>query len=142
MLLSVLNSLFPGAALFWRKRFLQGCWYLCSFIAMVAAAPEIGAMWALYVWIMAQVHFHTAGRARDFEPATKVVIWGTTALMVSMYLVMFGPGWTEGGRILHPLRLFLTANISLLTPALLLTLRRRTRAKQVTVALSAEHGAD
>ncbi len=118
-----LNLLLPGAGLFWRGRRLSACWYLLSFAALLLVVRQTGALWAIYVWIMAQVDFTHARPHRGSNPdsATKVVIWGTSLLMVVLYVLLFGPGWTHSGSIHHSLRLFVLVTVSLIMPALLLT---------------------
>lgn len=124
MLLSIFNLIFPGIALFWRKQPLQGIGYLFSFGMLNVFRSDIGVIWAIYVFIMAQIHFHKirkAESAKGFGRVGKIIIWVITILILILYLVMYGPFWTHNDEIKHPIVFFLSVIISLFLPALLLT---------------------
>jgi hypothetical protein len=54
--LSVLNLILPGSGLFWWKQTLQGAAYGLCFATLSAFRHDIGAVWAIYVLVIAQVH--------------------------------------------------------------------------------------
>ncbi len=134
MLAICVNLVLPGAGLFWRGRRLAACWYLLSFAALLLVIRDTGALWAIYVWIMAQVDFAHArpGRAARMDSATKVVIWGISLLMLVLYILLLGPGWAAHASLHHWVRLFVLITASLLTPALLLTWRPQPKTHLIT----------
>jgi hypothetical protein len=130
MLLWIVNVVFPGAGLFWRKQIIQGSCYALAFGTLSAFRHEIGALWAIYVLIMAQVHFHklrSGGEVREFGTTGKTIIWLVGALLLVLYSLMYGPSWTHNGEIKHPLLLFVLATVSIASPALLLTFWLRSK---------------
>lgn len=124
MLLSILNIAFPGSALFWRHQSLQAMGYLLAFAVLNVFRRDIGAMWAVMVWVAAQIHFHKIRKsdAHDFGQVAKVAIWLCAASAVSFYSVLYGLSWTHAGEIKYPGFLYALVVASLILPALLLTL--------------------
>jgi hypothetical protein len=129
VLLTVLNIIFPGSALFWRNQRLQAMGYLLAFAVLNVFRHDIGAMWAVMVWLSAQIHFHKIRKsdAHDFGEFVKVAIWLCAASAVSLYSVLYGPSWTHAGDIKYPGFLYALVVASLILPALLLTLSLRSR---------------
>jgi hypothetical protein len=125
ILLWILNFVFPGAALFWRKRVLQGICYACAFGILNAFRHDIGLLWALFVYVMAQVHFYKVARPESpvlpLGRAAKTVVWILAVGLWALYGLSLGAGWTNGGTIAHPLLVYILVTTALLTPAILLT---------------------
>ena len=125
ILLWILNFVFPGAALFWRKRVLQGVCYIFAFGIVNAFRHEIGLLWALFVYVMAQVHFYKVARPASsvlpLNRAAKTIIWILTVGLWALYSLSRGVGWTNGGTIAHPLLVYILVTAAILTPAILLT---------------------
>ena len=124
MALVILNLAFPGAALFWRKQTLQGIAYLLVFGILNVFRHDIGAMWAVFVWCCAQIHFHRikkSGSAQGLGYAGKAVIWLLAFSAVVLYSMMYGPSWSHAGEIKYPFLLYVLVVTSLILPAALLT---------------------
>jgi hypothetical protein len=85
---------------------------------------DIGAMWFVYVAVLAQIHFVKARRGkaiRGLAFTSKVTLWAIVAVLLGFYTVIYGPGWTHGGMIVHPTALYLWVIGSLILPAVVLT---------------------
>jgi len=124
VLLSIFNLLFPGAALLWRRQTLQGCGYMVAFGFLSASHKGIGVIWALYLLIMAQIHFHKIRRsesAKGFAKKGKIIIWVITALMLALYCLTYGAFWPHGFEGRFRVTFFFLVVASLLWPAILLT---------------------
>lgn len=131
MALVILNLMLPGSALFWRKQGLQATGYLLAFGVLHVFRHDIGAMWAVFVWCLAQIHFYKMrkpGSEQGFGYAGKVIIWLLAVAVVVLYSMMYGPSWTHGGEIKYPLLLYVLVVISLIVPAALLVLSLPRRA--------------
>ncbi len=122
ILLSVLNLIFPGSGLFWRKQTLQGAAYALCFASLSAFRHDIGAVWAIYVLIIAQVHFHRvrAGLPKALGRTAQLVLWLLTGLLVVLYSALYGPEWTHNGELKDPHLLFGLVVAALVGPALVL----------------------
>ena len=124
ILLSILNLIFTGSGLFWRKQSLQAICYMVTFAVLNIFRHDIGAMWAIYDFIAAQIHFHkirNTEKAKGFGQTGKAMIWFVTLLTLLLYSMMYGPSWTHGGEIKHPillyfivLKIYLTSNMKLI----------------------------
>ncbi|MBI2463079.1 MAG: hypothetical protein HYV65_02485 [Candidatus Spechtbacteria bacterium] len=124
MISVIINLIFPGSGLFWHNQKLQGMSYLVGFGLLNVFRTDIGAIWAIYVFIMAQVHFYKVKNAQyqEFAKKDKALIWLITCLVIIAYYFMYGLNWTNNGSIKYPVALFSIAILSLLLPALNLTL--------------------
>lgn len=125
MLLAVLNLVFPGSALFWRKQTLQGIAYVLAFGILNGFRHDIGAMWAVSAWCFAQIHFYKVrkpGSEQGFGYAGKLIIWLIAVALVVLYSMLYGPSWTHAGEIKYPLLLYVLVVTSLILPAALLAL--------------------
>ncbi len=94
---------------------------------------DIGAMWAVIVWLSAQVHFYKIrkpARAADFGHVAKTVMWLCAVSTVVLYSLMYGPSWTHAGEIKYPVFLYALVVASLILPAILLTFSLRPPAAQ------------
>lgn len=123
VLLGVLNLIFPGAALLWRHQIVQGIAYCLSFTILNVFRADIGAMWAIYVWVIAQIHFFKLRNPdfpRDIRPIGKKLAWTFTGLAMLSYAVLYGPSWTHGGEIKMPGVLFGLVEVALALPGLVL----------------------
>ena len=67
MILNILNIFFPGSALFWLKQYIQGILYVLSCGILAEFRQEIGAIWAIYAIILAQIHFHKIRKVEKFR---------------------------------------------------------------------------
>jgi hypothetical protein len=123
VLLSILNLILPGAGLFWRKQTLQGAAYALCFAILNVFRHDIGAVWAIYVLIVAQVHFHKVRRGvpRSLARTGKLCLWLVTGLLVALYSALYGPGWTHNGELKEPHLLFGFVVVALTGPAFVLT---------------------
>jgi hypothetical protein len=130
--LGILNLIFPGSALFWRRRVLQGACYLCAFGVLQAFRHDIGLLWAVFVYVMAQVHFYKVARPSAPVPplgrTAKTIVWISSVGLWALYSFSRGVNWTNGGAIVHPLLLYILVTAAILTPAFLLTFWLRSRA--------------
>jgi hypothetical protein len=122
VMLSALNLILPGSGLFWGKQTLQGAVYALLFAILSAFRHDIGAMWAIYVLIIAQVHFHRvrAGLPKPLGRTGKVVLWLVRGLLVILYSALYGPEWTHNGEIKEPHLLFGFVILALVGPTLVL----------------------
>jgi hypothetical protein len=132
VLLSVLNLILPGSGLFWRKQTLQGAAYSLCFVILNAFRQDIGAVWAIYVLIIAQVHFHKVRRGvpQSLARTDRLVLWLVTGLLVVAYSALYGPEWTHNAELKEPHLLFGLVVVALVGPALVLAFfveRRRVR---------------
>lgn len=123
IVLSVLNLLFPGSGLLWRKQTLQGAAYGLCFAILGTFPHDIGAVWAIYVLVIAQVHFHRvrAGFPKPLGRTGKLVLWLVTGVLVVLYGGLYGPEWTHKGELKEPHFLFGLVVVALVGPALVLT---------------------
>lgn len=99
VLLGVLNLIFPGAALLWRHQIVQAIAYCLSFTILNVFRADIGAVWAIYVWLIAQIHFFKLRKSdsvRDFGPLAKKLAWTVAGLAMLSYAVLYGPVWKHG----------------------------------------------
>jgi len=123
MILTILNLIAPGAGLFWKRQTLQGCLYMLCFGWLSGWRAEIGAMWALYVLALAQVHFHKVknlGNVRRVGKKGKTLAWIILGSLVLLYSFVYGPAWARGGRIVRPVLLYVSVLVSLSLPTLVL----------------------
>lgn len=124
VLLGLLNFLFPGSAMLWRRQSFQAISYCMAFGLLSVFRDDIGALWAIYVFLLAQVHFlkvRKLGEVKDFQSVTKRLIWIVTGLVVVAYCILYGPSWTHGGEIRMPALLFTLVVVALIVPGLILT---------------------
>lgn len=122
--LTILNLLWPGAALIWRRQLPQCIGYAVSFGILSGFRHDIGIMWALYVWLLAQLHFQMVRNPVNARPLSKTlqsIIWITDIIAVVLYYVMYGPHWTHNGAIKEPTWLFVAVIGALVLPSVIVT---------------------
>lgn len=93
---TILNLLFPGSGLFWHKQSGAGILYASAFALLNIFRHDVGAMWAIYIYVMAQIHYFKikGGIVRPFGRFGKITIWVITACVLALYCLIYGPSWT------------------------------------------------
>lgn len=124
IVLTLLNLIWPGAGLLWRNQIAQAIGYAVAFVVLNTFRHDIGSIWAIYVWLLAQIHFHKVRDSetfRDLTRATKSFIWLSSATALVLYSIMYGPYWTHAGEVKEPMILFLLVLLALGLPTFILT---------------------
>lgn len=126
MLASIFNLTFPGMGLGLYGRTVQGLLYFTACGLLAGLHDEIGAIWWVYLIVMAQIHFSRVKKGTvSFSARGKRILWTVTVLLVALFSLSYGYSLMFGhalrDRIRFPLAVFIVVNACLMVPVLLET---------------------